>query len=198
MIHQTDFDDDYYGWTTNLTKAVLALEEESETEESLNDESSSIEEQPIMMIKPPLSIDLTMQPSSYFRPCTKVILKLTEEKQMALTALIHTGAVGSIIREDCVSRHCYVPTQVAFTTTRGENFYSNRYTRPIELQPFGLRHGFFVFDHSEEDMILGIDFLSLIAPFAFFPEAFSYTIHNPMDGKPHIFQVPWVEKQSIF
>lgn len=194
MIHQIDFDYDYYGWTTNLAKAVLTLEEENETEESLNDELSSIKEEPVMMMKPPLSVNLTMQPSSYFRPYIKVILKPTEEKQVALTTLIDTGAVDSIILEACVPRHCYVPTQVAFTTARGENFYSNRYTRPIELQPFGLRHGFFVFDHSGEDMILGTDFLSLIAPFAFFSEGFFYTIHNPMDGKPHIFQVPWVEK----
>ena len=49
-----------------------------------------------------------------------------------------------------------------------------------------------------EDILLGTDFLSLVAPFAFFPEGFSYTIRNPLDGNSHTFQVPWVEKQSIF
>ena len=61
-----------------------------------------------------------------------------------------------------------------------------------------IRHDFFAFDYSGEDILLGTDFLSLVAPFAFFPEGFSYTIHNPMDGTSHVFQVPWVEKHSIF
>lgn len=90
MIHQIDFDYDYYGWTTNLAKAVLTLEEENETNESLNDELSSIKEEPVMMMKPPLSVNITMQSSSYFKPYIKVILKPTEEKQVALTTLIDT------------------------------------------------------------------------------------------------------------
>ena len=61
-----------------------------------------------------------------------------------------------------------------------------------------IRHGFFTFDYSGEDILLGIDFLSLVALFAFFPERFSYTVHNPMDGNTYVFQVPWVEKHSIF
>ena len=32
----------------------------------------------------------------------------------------------------------------------------------------------------------------------FFPEGFSYTIQNPLDGTSHSFQVPWVVKHSIF
>lgn len=43
-------------------------------------------------------------------------------------------------------------------------------------------HGFFAFAYSGEDILLGTNFLSLVAPFAFFPDGFSYTIRNPLDG----------------
>lgn len=49
-----------------------------------------------------------------------------------------------------------------------------------------------------EDILLGTDFLSPVAPFAFFPDGFSYTIRNPHTGTIQTFRVPWVEKQSIF
>lgn len=137
-----------------------------------------------------LPMDLTIEPASYFRPYVKVILKPNEYDQIALTALIDTRAVNSIIKEACVLKQCYFPTKVVFFVASGENFYSNRYTRPIEIQPFGLRHGFFAFDHLGENIILGTNFLTFIAPFAFFSEGFSYTIHNPMDGKAHLFQIP--------
>ena len=90
------------------------------------------------------------------------------------------------------------PTRVSFGSASEEDFYSRKYTRPIKVKPFGIRHGFFAFDHTGKDILLGTEFLSLVAPFAFFLKGFSYTIHNPMDGKAHLFQVPWVEKHSIF
>lgn len=114
----------------------------------------------------------------------KVIFKPNEHDQ------IDIRVVNSIINEACVLKQCYIPTNVVFFAASGENFYSNRYMRPVEIQPFELRHGVFSFNHSGEDMILGTNFLTLVAPFAFFPEGFSYTIHNPMDEKAHLFQIP--------
>lgn len=136
-----------------------------------------------------IPMNLTMEPTSYFRPYVKVILKPNEHDQIALTALIDTRAVNSIIKEACVIKQWYVPTKVVFFVASGENFYSNRYPRPVEIQHFGLRHGFFVFDHLGENMILGTNFLTLIALVAFFPEWFFYTIHNPMNGKAYLFQI---------
>ena len=104
----------------------------------------------------------------------------------------------SFIREVCVPKEFYVPTQVSFGSASGRDFYSKKITRPIEIQPFMIRHGFFAFNYSGEDILLGTYFLNLFAPFAFFLEGFSYTIRNPTDGISHVFQVPWVEKHSIF
>lgn len=150
------------------------------------------------MVRQPLLVDLTIEPTSFFRPYIKIVFNPSKESQVALTALIDTRVVCSIIREACVPKDCYVPTQVSFGSASGEGFYNRKYTRPIEVKPFGIRHEFIAFNHTSEDILLGSDFLSLIASFAFFPEGFSYTIHNPMDGKAHLFQVSWVEKHSIF
>lgn len=152
----------------------------------------------MLVVTEPFQVDLAMQPASLFRPHIKVILKPTDDSQVALTALIDSGSMCSFIREACVPKEFYIPTKVSFGSASGSNFYSNKITRPIEIQPFMIRHGFFAFDYLGEDILLGTDFLSLVGPFAFFPEGFSYTIHSPMDGTSHVFQVPWVEKYFVF
>ena len=203
MIQQDDFDDEIYTWSDSPLGAVFTLDEypDSTSEETNSTTSTNTDSENadfIMAVHDPLQIKLAMQPSSLFRPHIKIILNPTEDTQVALTALIDTGAMCSFIREACVPKSFYVPTKVSFGSTSGRDFYSKKITRPIEIQPFMIRHGFFAFDYSGEDILLGTDFLSLVAPFAFFPEGFSYTIRNPLDGTSHFFQVPWVEKQYIF
>lgn len=76
------------------------------------------------MVKQPLPVDLARELTPSFRPYIKIVLSPTEESQVALTALIDIGAVCSIIREACVARDCYVPTQVSFGSASREDFYS--------------------------------------------------------------------------
>lgn len=140
---------------------------------------------------------MAMQPASLFRPHIKIILKPTEDTQVALTALIDTRAMCSFIMEVCVPKEFYLPTKVSFGSASGRDLYSKKIARPIKIQRFMIRHGFFAYDYSGEDILLGTDFLSLVAPFPFFPDGFFYTIHNLIDGNTQVFQVPWVKKHSI-
>ena len=135
-----------------------------------------------------------MQTTLAFRPYVKAILQLSDNKHIALTALIDIEVVSSIIHGSCLPRGYHVPTQVSFATASGDKFYSHKYTKPIELLPFGKRHSFFAYDSSGEDLLLGTNFLSLIAPFTFYPEEFSYTITSPVDKKSHFLIIPWVEQ----
>ena len=127
-----------------------------------------------------------MQTTLAFRPYVKAILQLSDNKHIALTALIDIEVVSLIIHGSCLPRGYHVPTQVSFAIASGD--------KPIELLPFGKRHSFFAYDSSGEDLLLGTNFLSLIAPFTFYPEEFSYTITSPVDKKSHFLIIPWVEQ----
>lgn len=65
-------------------------------------------------------VDLIITSGPAFRLYAKVILKLSNDKKIALTALIDTGAVVSIIHGDCLPRSYYVPTQVIFAAASGD------------------------------------------------------------------------------
>lgn len=135
-----------------------------------------------------------MQTTPAFRPYVKAILQLSDNKHIALTALIDTRVVSSIIHGSCLPRGYHVPTQVSFATANGDKFYNHKYTKPIELLPFGKRHSFFTYNSSGEDLLLGTNLLSLITPFTFYPEGLSYTITNPVHKKSHFLIIPWVEQ----
>lgn len=139
-----------------------------------------------------------MHSAPIFKPYVKVILQLSDSKQIALTELIDTRAVSSIIHGNCLPTWYHVPTQVSFTPASGDQFYSHKYIKPIKLLPFGKRHSFFTYDSSAKDVPLGTDFVSFIASFTFHPKRFGYTITSPVDQKPYSFMIPWVEQQSIF
>ena len=74
-----------------------------------------------------------MQPASLSRPHIKIIFKLTEDTQVALTALIDTGVMCSFIRGACVPKEFYIPTKVSFGSASGRDFYSKKITQPIEI-----------------------------------------------------------------
>ncbi|KAJ4718959.1 polyprotein [Melia azedarach] len=98
---------------------------------------------------------------------------------ITLTALIDTEAVSSIIHSKCVPPKYFIPTAVSFAVANGEEFQSRRYTLPFEILPFGIRHSFFVYDHTGEDILFGTDFLLAVAPATFHPEGFLYTVKSP-------------------
>ena len=141
MIQQEDFYDEVYTWSDSLLGAVYTLDsnlysDTDEDETTTSDEGSSEDDDPILVVTEPLQVDLAMQPTSLFCPHIKVILKPTEDSQVALTALIDIGAMCSFIPEACVPKEFYIPTKVSFGSASGSNFYSNKITRPIEIQPF--------------------------------------------------------------
>lgn len=109
-----------------------------------------------------------------FRPYMKAILQLSNSKQIALTALIYTEIISSIIHRSCLPRRYHMPTQVSFAVTNVDQFYSHKYTKPIEILPFGKKQSFFAYHQIREDLLLGKDFLSLIAPFTFHSKGFVY------------------------
>ncbi|KAK9184967.1 hypothetical protein WN943_025320 [Citrus x changshan-huyou] len=147
-----DFDDEYYEWFDNPEQALLAINSQSQesdiSSESDEPEESSDDEQ-VLNISEEQPVDLTMQTTPAFRPYVKAILQLSDNKHIALTALIDTRVVSSIIHGSCLPRGYHVPTQVSFATANGE------------------------------DLLLGTNLLSLITPFTFYPEGLSYTITNP-------------------
>lgn len=67
----------------------------------------------------------------------KVILQLSNSKQIALTALIDTEGISSIIHRSCLPRRYHMPTQASFAVANVDQFYSHKYTKPIEILPFG-------------------------------------------------------------
>lgn len=101
------------------------------------------------MVRQPLLVDLTIKLASFFKPYIKIVFNPSKESQVAFTALIDTGVVCSIIREAYVHKDCYVPTQVSFGSTSREGFYNRKYTRPIEVKPFGIRHEFIAFNQAK-------------------------------------------------
>ncbi|KAK9190646.1 hypothetical protein WN943_019253 [Citrus x changshan-huyou] len=169
MIQHEDFDDDIYTWSDSPLGAVYTLDkyplsDTEDTDSTTCTDSNSGNDDLVLAVHDPLLAKLAMQPSSLFWPHIKIILNPSEDTQVALTALIDTGAMCSFIREACVPNNFYVPTKVSFGSASGRDFYSKKITRPIEIQPFMIRHGFFAFDYSGEDILLGTDFLSLVAP----------------------------------
>ena len=136
MIQQEEFDHNEYCWTANPIGVILALEESDDSTGEADEpsiSSSEDDEEPVLMVRQLLPVDLTMEPVSFFRPYIKIIFNPLEESQVALTTLIDTGAVCSIIREACVPKDCYVPTQVSFGLASGEDFYNRKYTRRLKL-----------------------------------------------------------------
>ena len=51
-----------------------------------------------------------MQSTPAFKPFVKVILQLSDNKQLALIALIDIGVVSSIIHGSCLPKSYHVPT----------------------------------------------------------------------------------------
>lgn len=114
----------------------------------------------------------------FFKLYVKVLLKISDKKQLAFIALIKTRAVFLIIHSNCLLRKYHVPTLISFSIVNRSQFYSHKYTKPTELLSFGERHSFFTCDNTKEDLLFGIDFQGLIAPFTFYPEVFGYIIVN--------------------
>lgn len=96
------------------------------------------------------------------------------------------------------TQEIYIPTQVSFLAANRNNFYSYKYTKLIKLLPFGIRYYFFAYDQPREDLLFGTDFLSLIAPFTFYLEGFSYIIVNHIDHIFNLFIILRIEQQFIF
>lgn len=92
MIQQAEFEDDDYYWTSNPIGAIFDLEEsDNSTGEAEEISSSSLEEEePVIMVRQPLPVDFTMEPTSFFMPYIKIVLNISEESQVALTTLIDT------------------------------------------------------------------------------------------------------------
>lgn len=70
------------------------------------------------------SIDFIVQSTPTFKPYVKVILQLSDNKYIALTALIDIGVVSSIIHGDYIPKGYHVLTQVSFAAANGDQFYS--------------------------------------------------------------------------
>ena len=195
MIKQPEFDDSWYSWSDNPMNATLTLDYQSDTPE---DSEEDDEDEPIMNVPKEVPIDLTMNTTLVFRSYVKVTLKVSDNQQINLTALIDTGAVSSIIHGKCLPKSLHIPTAVSFSAASGDKFYSQKCTRPLDVLPFGKRHTFFTFDQTGEDLLLGTDFLSLVAPYTFHPDGFAYTIVDQITHKDHLFMIPWMKKKSIF
>ena len=92
MIQQAEFEDDDYYWTSNPIRAIFDLEESDDSTGEAKEisSSSSEEKEPVMMVRQPLPVDLTMEPASFFRPYIKIVLNPSEESQVPLTTLIDT------------------------------------------------------------------------------------------------------------
>ena len=138
LIQQDYFDDENYSWSEHSLGAVYSLEEHqlSDTDDSdstTSTVSSSADEDPVLVVHDQPQVDLAMQPATRFRPHIKVILNPSKDSQVALTALIDTGAMCSFIREACVPKDFYVPTRVSFGSASGRDFYSKKITCPIEI-----------------------------------------------------------------
>ena len=131
MIHLEDFDDDIYTWSDTPLGAVYTLYEyplsdTADSDSTTCTDSDSEDEDFVMAVHDPLQIKLAMQPSSLFRPHIKIILNPSEDTQVALIALIDTGAMCSFIREACVPKSFYVSTKVSFGSASGRDFYSKK------------------------------------------------------------------------
>lgn len=96
-----------------------------------DDSKKSWEDEPVFALHKEQPVDFVMNSRPIFRPYVKVILQLSQHKQITLTALIDTRAVSSIIRERCLPKSYHVPTQVSFTAVSRYQFYSHKYTKLI-------------------------------------------------------------------
>lgn len=96
-----------------------------------DDSKKSWEDEPVFALHKEQPVDFVMNSRPIFRPYVKVILQLSQHKQITLTALIDTRAVSSIIRERCLPKSYHVPTQVSFTAVSRYQFYSHKYAKLI-------------------------------------------------------------------
>lgn len=145
----------------------------------------SLDEEQVLSFSKEQPIDLTMQSAPSFKLYVKVILQFLDNKQIALTTLIHTGAISSIIHGSCLPKGYHIPTQVSFAATSGDQFYSHKYTKPIELLLLVKGIVCLLMIPQEKICCLEQIFLALLPFFTFHPEGFGYMITSLIDQKPH-------------